>query len=328
MDLADPTAHLALAYVSALQRQSYRPTVAEFNAYVEGPDQRPGTTRTIRRPSTVQSPAGSALRAIADLNVNVSRSLQRALGPLQGTSGLGGKSVEVHEPGEAMIDYLRRLKWVRVTSGRVHITPIGEAVLTHLEQEMTDTEAPLDIALDQDDPVAKARLIGRINEIGKCDLVDAYLRLDDLFQILNSTEVERVLTRPAKPGDNKRIVELETLMGSLALPRPFEVRTSDEFHDRYVIPDSGPIWQLGTSLGGVGVRFSAMVRITDDKLAKHIRDRFESAWKTGRPLKPAPTPSPPSAKSKKSAAPASGKRARQTKPRARSGSSRRKSSSS
>jgi hypothetical protein len=186
-----------------------------------------------------------------------------------------------------MIDWLTRVGWLVIQNELVRITPLGEAVLSHLEQSAVDTEAPVEIALDQGDPVAKARVLGKIHELGKSDLVDAYFALDDLLPVLNDTEVQRVLTHPPRnAGDTKRVVELQNAVAALTPQRPFEIRTNDEFHDRYVIPENGPIWQIGTSLGGIGRRFSAMVPLRDEKLAKQIRDRFDAAWETGEPIRP------------------------------------------
>jgi hypothetical protein len=67
---------------------------------------------------------------------------------------------------------------------------------------------------------------------------------------------------------------------------------NDDFHDRFVIPDSGPVRQIGTSLNGVSKRLSVMVTMEDDAAAAAIKAAFEASWATATPIE-APAEAPP-----------------------------------
>jgi hypothetical protein len=45
-----------------------------------------------------------------------------------------------------------------------------------------------------------------------------------------------------------------------------------------VVPDTGSVWLLGTSIGGVGKRLSHLIEVKDDTVADDYRSRFEKVW--------------------------------------------------
>jgi hypothetical protein len=255
MKLADSTAHRALAYVAAVSKHGYALSVEEFDAYMLQPLRRGG-----------QSALASALSKIQ-------------------VTMLGAVT-----PDEEVLDWLERLGWLHAFD-RVTITPLGRAVLASLEDEQQAEELPTEIVLDRDDELSYARVIGAIAESGPCALVDRYFGLESLLDIILRTRVERLLvgTDPSSAG---RVAAVAQAVTNLTIDRPFEVRASARFHDRFVIPTSGPVRFLGTSLGGVGKRLAISGVISDDT-ADAIRQTFESAWSDANPIATAAKPPKP-----------------------------------
>jgi hypothetical protein len=134
---------------------------------------------------------------------------------------------------------------------------------------------PFDVVLDKDDELASGRVIEVISGLGPCAVVDPYFSIDSLLQIVQSTEVDRLLTGTSDP---RKLAGLDATIPRIATERAFEVRKSDAFHDRFVIPEVGPIRMLGTSFTGLGKRLSVIVQIKDGAAARSIRASFEEAW--------------------------------------------------
>lgn len=298
MELTDETAHRALAYIAAVQRQGYVMTAEELEAYLARPGRRPGTPGTPgtpeRRVVTTQFDRAlahwlqSALRpAMRGLSASIARSLQAEEGILPSTPGVPGT------PAESVVEWLSRLRWLRVNDGRVRTTQLGEALLAHLEQASLEEEIPVGVLLDQGDELAEARVVQQIAEIGPCAVVDRFFSMDSLLPILYSTQVEAVLMGSDAGG---KLAGVETALRGLAVERPFEVRKSDVFHDRFVIPQDGPVWALGTSFTGLSRRLSIMVRIDDEAMSNAIRRTFGEVWEAAEVVakkEPVPVEEPP-----------------------------------
>jgi hypothetical protein len=270
MELADERTHRCLKYVASVQRYGPRLTVAQFNAFAKRPSRR----LSRRVPS-------DALKQL------IRERMTDAL------SAFGGESSRT-VPGESMLAYLYRLAWVTVEGegeeieddDRVAVTDLGRAVLAALDEGSAEEEIPTTLVLDQGDPVAKGRLVGEIARAGECALVDPYFSVEDLLTILQDTGVSRVLTGSS---DQPKLAALRQALGDITLNRPFEIRLSDAFHDRFVIPTDGDVLQVGTSLTGVGRRLSVMVNMGDDAAARAVRTAFEDSWSNAESLKPVPS---------------------------------------
>lgn len=270
VQLADATAHRALAYVSTVQRHGHLMGAAEFEAYMNGPGRRPGRPgrgeRTVTTTNVERAIVNLAERGLQPLLQGVADVLELERHQVPATPGV---------PGERVTEWLARLGWLNASDGRVRITGLGEAILAHLEAESFEQEVPFDVVLDKGDELASGRVIEEISQLGPCAVVDPYFSIDSLLQVVHSTEVDRLL---AGTFDPKKVAGLDATIPTLATERAFEVRKSDAFHDRFVIPDAGPVWMLGTSFTGLGKRLSVMVQVRDDAAAKAIRAAFEAAW--------------------------------------------------
>src|SRR5207247_1889761 len=79
----------------------------------------------------------------------------------------------------------------------------------------------------------------------------------------------------------RREAELSTHLESITIDRPFEIRASDRIHDRFVIPESGPVRLIGTSLNGVGNKLSVSLLLLD-VASSAIRAEYRDAWESAR----------------------------------------------
>lgn len=280
MVVADSTAHRALLYLSAIQRQGYLMTVDEFRAYVARPSRDPGRA-AVRR---TEYAGTTAVAQILRQHQEWSRRLVESLGPREVT-------VDQGTPGEGVVEWLTRLKWITEIDGRLRITQLGEAVVSHLEAAEQHDSGPVSIKLDRGDDFALARVIGQIADVGESLLVDPYFSFENLVHLFEATQVRGVLTGTQ---DKKKLASLQVALAGLPLERDFEIRKSDVFHDRFVVPLAGPVWMLGTSLNGIGNRFSVMVQIDDPVLASSIRSEVEKAWEAAETVRKAErNPDPP-----------------------------------
>lgn len=186
-------------------------------------------------------------------------------------------------PAESIGHWLARLGWLTVADEgvSVSITQLGRAVLAHLDQESLEDEIPVGIVLNQGDELAEGRVMSHIATLGPCAIVDRYFSLESLLQVVHSTDAEAVLVGSR---DKSKLAGLETTLPKLRLDRKFEIRKTDVFHDRFVIPASGPVWLLGTSLSGLGRRLSIMVELTDERLSDAVRHEYRLAWDDAEPV--------------------------------------------
>jgi hypothetical protein len=274
MELTDETAHRALLYVKSVQRQGHAMTVAEFEAFMQRPG-RSGGRPAVRRRRSSQSPLQPLLDMFARQSSGRSSVLDALLGPEE------DEIVDPGSPAETVMDWLVRLGWLAAAGERVRITSLGEAVLGTLEQAQASVDTPTMIKLDQGDDLALAKVIGQIAAVGECALVDPYFSLEGFVPIVQSTRVTRVLTGSR---DEQKLAMLNVALATVPDDRQFEIRKSDLFHDRFVMPAAGSVWLLGTSLNGVGNRLSMMVEVTDEAITRALSTQFEEAWDAAEPI--------------------------------------------
>jgi hypothetical protein len=254
VQIADEDAYALLAYIEGVARHGYALSTDELEHYAEGRER-----KIFQR---------------GELAAQFAKSVAASAAPWAGT-------VRV----ETSSEWLTRLGWIASQKDGLQITGLGRAVLRELQQQELKEELPLDVTLSPDDPVAYARVIERIAKHRNAMLVDAYFRLDDLLTLVQYTSVARILTSTRGKDGPSRVAGLATGVTQLKLDRPFEIRTTDDIHDRFVIPRTGDVDSLGTSLTGVGKRLSVMVRLKEPT-ASLIRTRHEAAWEGGKSLGP------------------------------------------
>jgi hypothetical protein len=266
LPFADESTHLALAYVAALHRHGYEVARSELAAYVESPRRHretPGFARVL----------GSVVERFAQL---------------YGAQGA---------PDETVTDYLVRVRWAAIdATERVTLSELGSAMLKVLDEQTTDAAAPVVSVLSDSDPLAYPVVMGQIAGMSDALLVDPYLRLEQLIHVAALTDVTRVLLCT----DNLKAEERTELTLGLPLlkpPRSFDVRTvpKSALHDRFVVPKTGAVLGIGTSLNSLGSgKLSVVTKLSDQ--AADVRAACEERWRSATPVvapavtaKPAPT---------------------------------------
>lgn len=253
VEVVEERARLVLEYIAMLQRQGYRPTVAEVDAYAARPH-REGPKRQ-----------------------NFAYSLSTMM-----ESAFSGPLIE---RGETYLDYLKRLRWAKVSQGTVALTPLALAMLRDLNSPKVDPEAQsyVEVTVDPSDKMAFARLLNQFNNLGPGLLIDPYLRLEQFLEVAEATPVTRVLTSSRAFGtDPQRRLYQRALS---AADGKIQVRHIDKLHDRHYIPETGNIWMLGVSLNGVAKNISVLTQLGDES-SKVLRDAYEGYWRDALVLEP------------------------------------------
>ena len=143
-------------------------------------------------------------------------------------------------------------------------------------------------------------------------LLGAYLAFTIPVSVFPSTDFPRVLFCADSLKPEAR-TELTLGLPRLKPPRRFEVRTvpKSALHDRFVVPRTGDVLGLGTSLNGLGSgKLSVVVKHSDQ--AGVIRGACEERWRGATPIvspAPATKPTATTAKASRRAATRTRKRA-------------------
>ena len=262
MEFVDSESIRLLAYVQETARHGHVLTVREFDVFAEtGKPQDP-------------VPLGKLMAGLVGSQL---------------VQGL----VAASQSGETKLEWMDRLGWLSYGQRApgadaekqeevVRITNLGRAVLAAGREGDREVEIPAQIALTGDDPIARARVIERLAAVGPGALVDRYFGAEDLLAIVQETKLDRILTGPSE--SRGRLAGLRAAMNEVSLPREIEIRVDakDEFHDRFAIPQDGPVWAIGTSLGGVGRRNSVMIELGDSPTATAIRNAFDECWASAK----------------------------------------------
>lgn len=181
-------------------------------------------------------------------------------------------------PAEKPVPFLIRVGWIDVTDAGVRLTELGRAVLAHADRPaVADTaDGPIAVTIDPEDPLAYARLFDLLSSHGTGLLVDRYLKLQGLADILHISSVNRVLT-----GDDDNQNRL-SLFGKAvgAIEASLDVRTvpAADLHDRFFIPDDGPVYVLGSSLNSIAKRPGVVTPVSDAAAAGAVRSAYADLW--------------------------------------------------
>lgn len=247
MNITDEIGHRALSY---LNQQGYKVSVGELNAYIENP---------IRR---------------SRWSISFTEAFKKSLFEL-----------------ESMVDHFLRIRWIKRTvlkkgspsdADKVELTKLGSAVLKSLNQQELMAEPSLVIVLKAEDFLSYSRVISKISEYNECLLADPYFRIDNLPDLIDHTSCDRILT-------SERIQKRDKVALTVALKKitkkKIEIRVSNakDFHDRFIIPQSGPVIFVGTSINSINQKFSVIGEISDPA-AEEIRKAYEKFWDTAKSL--------------------------------------------
>ncbi|MCC4247482.1 hypothetical protein [Microbacterium testaceum] len=256
MDLVDDEAHRALAYIDAVTRFGSRLSVPELHRYLDGPNRRRGGT-----PIAMRQILATLLESIRDVHLETT-------------------------PGESAADFLKRVGWVSVSDGEaVTLTGLGRAMLAHAERppSVTASDNPMVVQIDPEDPVAYVRVFELMSTHGPGMLIDPYLDFERLADLAEISEVTRVLT--SDRTERKRLEHLRRILPevpSIAI----RVAGKSALHDRFFMPDQGPVFVLGSSLNSISKRPGVITPVADALASGAMRNEYEELWKQAEPLEP------------------------------------------
>ena len=237
-----------MLFIQSAVENGYTPTVEEADTYGDSP-----TRRFTRSPGSL----ASALMNMGHL-----------------TTTMFGQVT-----GEDFTEYLARIRWASVSGGRIRLTPLGAAMLRAANAESVDDEDALiqTAVLEPTDPFAYARTLGTIADLPSVLVVDPYIKLEGVIDLSAIESVSRILT-----GDEGKPITGKTVpFGAVAATtnREYEIRVAPNarMHDRYLIPESGPVRQISSSLNSVGRRIGVITHLSD-AASLAVRAECEDIW--------------------------------------------------
>jgi hypothetical protein len=117
-----------------------------------------------------------------------------------------------------------------------------------------------------------AGILGRAQS--RIDIVDGYVgpNLLDLLTRKKETVTVRILTKSAGADFRQLAGQFEEQYGGL------EVRTSDAFHDRFIMVDGEDFYHFGASIKHAGKRGFMFSKVEEPSILAALRDEFEREW--------------------------------------------------
>jgi hypothetical protein len=197
-------------------------------------------------------------------------------------AGLAGRATDFSEG--AVTSLLRRGLIEEAVDERIVPTELGRVVVNALGLHPTDT--PLFEVLDTDlrssDPLAFARVVGRIAALDRPMVVDPYCRRAQLEYLVAHTSVSRVLVSDRLDEDD--LAELVDFVASIRqrdTKLRLRVAPAAAIHDRHVVNGDRvlQIAGLAESLGGGTTVVSEPLDLGED-----VRRYYRSVWKRARRL--------------------------------------------
>jgi hypothetical protein len=259
--ILQPEQHRALAFVDCCNANGHQPTAEELALWLASPDPK----------SAVYEGGASVISMMAQFAKTFSFGAQ------------GAKLADAESP----IDHLVRLHWIEATgeggSALLRINRLGRALLLGAERS-TETEPDLSVVvLGAEDPLAYPSLIGRLAGIEGGLLIDPFLGLEQLHELIQSTRISRMLVSDKSTSANKRAA-MATYLRSGSVARSVEVRAAPGLHDRLVLSDRES-FTLGTSLNGVG-RTTTVLSPLPETAVTALLEEMEKTWAKAVPLVP------------------------------------------
>jgi hypothetical protein len=265
-ELIPQHAHRALLYIERLNSVGVRPTSAHVELFA---------TSTGPREAQYDSPLTRSLQTFAS-QIAMASVLVRA--------------------AEPVVAWLVRLAWVEESDDtRLTLTDVGRAFLAAMREKppewSAESASAAAVVLRPDDPFVYSQLTRTIDSAGEALLVDPYFKADMLPWLHDATRVSRLLM--SREHGQAREVQKAALvlyeMRETANAGRVEVRATNapELHDRCVIPPSGAVLFLGTSITGIGLHLSTIVpmpTVAGDALRKEL----ERVWDSADPVEPLP----------------------------------------
>jgi hypothetical protein len=157
------------------------------------------------------------------------------------------------------------------------------AVMNELDPSAAATRASNQYVLVAGEQYDAIRKVLRVMKLarGRLDVIDPYLD-ESVFNFIDALD-ERIVLRLLTGSRPKSSFTM--LLDALKTKRPpTEARATAQFHDRFLVLDEGEVWQIGTSLNGLGKATSMLTRVTENAQKDQLINQFQSAWLAGTPL--------------------------------------------
>jgi hypothetical protein len=296
--------HRVLGFIAACNGSSYNPTASEVMVWRDNPKPTAAEYRTVEDPGFpgryggLGSYGGLGLAGSSVVSKLIDTIRHDSLSAMQGVSSVmdplyrpPSTRRELVKAAETVISHLIRLRWLEKVSGRgdesgLRLTDLGRALLRDKEREASTDEDVSVVVLGRNDPLAYPLLVGRLSAAGPGLLIDQFLKLDTLHDMVVQTGLTRFLVSGKPP--NKPVVEsMRAYLASPSIVRPVEVRASTGLHDRYLIADDGGVMTLGTSVNGVGKTTTVMSEMPATA-SNALRDEYAQLWAEAELVGPPP----------------------------------------
>ena len=268
-----------LSFIAACNRSSYNPTSKEVMLWFNNPKPTEAEYRTVPGLAALvgAGPPSGLMTSMADL-------VMGRFGYNARLDALYSDRKELVKAAETRIEHMVRIGWLEVVGSGIGdgerrglgLTGLGEALIRDRDREVSADDDVTVVVLGRNDPLAYPLLIGRFSAAGAGLLVDAYLKLENLHDMVALTGLTRFLVS-GKPENKKVVDSMRAYLASPSIVRPVEVRASKGLHDRYLIADAGAVLTLGTSINGVGRTTTAMTEMPETA-ADALRDEYERLW--------------------------------------------------
>lgn len=187
-------------------------------------------------------------------------------------------------PREGFVAHLRRLGWIeRVKPRGYRVTELGHALL-RVHQTEPEGEQPTLLA-GRDRAYDYSTVIGGIAECGVSMLIDPYLGLDELRDLLEHTEVRRFLIGTKLPEGRR--ASLGVMLRTWKADRGDTLREMRMLpvHDRWIVGE-GALFTMGVSLNGLGKSPSHFIQMPESA-ASALRPVCEVQWGSAEVIVPA-----------------------------------------
>lgn len=197
-------------------------------------------------------------------------------------AGLTGRDANFAEG--AIASLIRRGLVEEIDEVRVVPTELGRLVVSALG--LHPEEAPLFEVLDTDmrssDPLAFARVVGRIASLDRPMVVDPYCRRSQLEYLVAHTEITRVLISDRVTVDEQEdLIEFVGSIRNRNVKLLVRVADSSAVHDRHVI-DGDRVLQIGGTTQHTGGGTTVVSEPVD--LGADVRRYYRMVWKRATKL--------------------------------------------
>lgn len=290
MEIVTEFQHRLLAFIHSCNHSNYSPTDEEVVAWFDSPLPREAeyTTETIPPVISPQITGIDSLQKIMrDMyRPNFDGMMERITSNINSPFENLTKSRTVRKesrPAENPLEHMLRIGWLNKTDDdRLKVTALGRAMLQTAENEATLIEDFTVMFLGADDPLSYPLLVGALATAESGLLVDPYLKVEHVVALHQHTRISRLLVGSGKQHRNDNAA-ISTYLE--ARDNQFEVRKSDQLHDRLLIEPDGKVSMLGTSMNGVGRKATVLMTVPD-AASKPLNEHYEKLWNEAEILHP------------------------------------------